>query len=465
MIKLNYSSRRCSIVRDQSSLIIAIWINFYIAFLGYPILTFAQTLSYKDIKQLIEQEQLNCLDSLTKREKELYYSPPELKLKYLLKAQQRIGVNLDIDSMRKQIKDQDAQSKKVSKYQDAICFTILQGVLDDVLSVYNDLGGKAAIFRPHSACSYCNDINADVRNLEGEYVLFINHRTPTFCYQMTKAVIPIVNITTQDSSMFFSYTRSDLIQQIHKDSILQNRFISLLEYFFTGKQFPDIIISSDYNNFLSSFTHFQEFFIVAHETIHAFEKHNVTQTFPLSGDDTLTKHDYLMLKKRLCASWRNEFIADYNAQKMLSYFCEKKNDTLFKELNKLSGVLFLTYYDILKKVFYIHKYKSSQPNLSSNDVKKIKLITDVVTSDSENDSLYYEIDNAWVNDDHPPFELRIQMLSDEIIREASVNRKKGRISEEQYSFFLLGRNLIITMQTLYKVCENRLIEKIKNEKK
>jgi hypothetical protein len=407
-------------------------------------------------KMEIEHIQEDCLDMLTIDEKAMYFEDSVKRMADLKIAARRLGFKFDSALIARTVRA-IRESKRISVHQDPNSYEILADDLEDVLSVFRKVGVSMAEFAPVCASSYCPDLNADTRLLGGRYVIFVNHRIPGFCYQMLKAMVQVVEINPIDSGKLeIAYTKADLVEKVHADSALQERFIAQLQFFHSGKKFKDFKFPTDYNSLLETFTHAQELFIVGHETAHALYEDNIDKALPLSSSATWTKADSLVLKKRLCLSWAYELRADDVAQKLLSKWCDEKNDPRFRELDKLSGMLFFTYYDILDRTEYIFNNGKPRPSFSPEDLRGIELITRCLTNKCP-DSAYETIDNRWLGQDHPPIELRIQVLSERVMQEVQADMDNLLVSDFQRHLFLLGRNLILTLETLYNVCLDRLL--------
>ncbi len=399
----------------------------------------------------IEKIQLSCFDNLTESEKKILFADKETRRKLMH------SLNLLPVEEADKASDLLGKANPPWKYQDPVSYHIVGTVLNEVIESMKANGSEVKLIPPY-ATSYCFDVNADARKLGDDYVLFINHRLPLFCYQMTKAILAMTAIDTTDKYVSIEYRRQDLIRNLRNDTLLQKRFIEQLRYFHHGKKFKEYKLPELYSGIASTLTDAQEFFIVAHELNHALNRHDPEKEFPVSDSEIATPADLIVKRKRLAASWRNEILADIGAQRLLEVRSIQNKETMLGITYILGGMLFLTYQEILNKAGYIFENGKEIPALNPDDMDNIGLITQAFTSEKTSDSDYAKIDRMWLDKTHPPYRLRVELLSAEISSYLKEARSAGFMDEEKESFFKLTRNVLTVIDVLYSICTPRLIE-------
>lgn len=350
--------------------------------------------------------------------------------------------------------DNMEQMQPPSRYQDLNSFWIIRNVLSHALPICKAANICDRSFNPKFATLYCPDINADARKVNNEFVLFVNGKLISFCYSMINAIVETIGIDVRDSVVSISLSKAEMLRKVKKDTLLQQRFIAQLRYAFSGKKYKDYVRPSDYDPFVIELTNCMELFFISHELYHASQKHDLNSSFKFSDNETYNAADSLLRKKQIATGWSYEVLADYHGQYMLSQYARTIDKDYFWDLARLGGLLYLTFDHVYQKAEHIFTYGERQKSYTTRDLDQIGNLVSSFTAQNAADSLLRSVDWSWTSQDHPPYELRSQLIAGMIEKEMSRGGEQKTVSN---GFFMIGKHLLAAIDILYNSCEAELI--------
>ena len=352
-----------------------------------------------------------------------------------------------------------------TKYQDIGTYFLLNDLIEKINTTNNSIKLYKSNIKPRYATLWTNEINAESRRVNGEYVLFFNKRVFDFCLTMSKFASKSVKFNNEDNGqMSFSIDLDTLIKRIESDNELQERFIySLLEFHYNLAPDP-FLLDDDHNSMIINLINSMELFVLSHEYTHAALEHDLKGKFEAIGETYDSKEDTITLKKQVVESWQNEIIADIYGQTIINESSNFENNYYLKDFDKIGGVFFLQCLNILDESLFIFQNKFEKPNLSLSDSLTLNEILSNVFVEKNSRRINYDaISNTWLNTLHPPIEIRKAFILNVLQKNIKKEMLDSRITKEQYAFYNLALNMTILIEKLFEITKDELLILANNE--
>ena len=423
------------------------------------------TMTFKSIEEI----QKNSIESLYgKDEIPSFLNPDTLKRafqdvdKWFEKEQ---GKKFMTDKDSKEILKQISKLNPPTKYQDIGTYFLLYNLVEKINATNNSIKLYKRTIKPKYATLWTNEINAESRKVNGEYVLFFNKRLFDFCLTMSKlASKPVEFNHEENNQMSLSIDIDTLIKRVESDRGLQERFVyALLEFHYNVAPDP-FLLDDDHNSMVISLINSMELFVLSHEYTHAALQHDLKGKFQAIGETYNTKEDTITLKKRLVESWQNEIIADIYGQTIINNYGNIENNYYLKDFDKVGGFFFLQCADILDKSLFILQNKFEKPSPSIQDSLTTNEILSNIFADKDSMKVDYDkIDNAWLNTLHPPTEIREAFILSVLQKNIKNEMLNNSITKEQYAFYNLAINMTVVTEKLFEITKDKLLILARNE--
>ena len=407
---------------------------------GQAILSTRDSLTYDSIalvqkahlKQLPESYANDLFDSATIR----------AKYRTVLLEQQKKDPSswryITVDSLIKI----DAKIAVYSKWQDRETYWIL----DKVINQLNTTNAIHSIFEkpylPKYGTLHSKHINAASQRLNNEFVLFVNVRSLTFCWEMAKLMSQFL---TYDSKGGFDANLEKMTDKIRSDTSILSEFSILLQRFYRGASTKRPALDTFHQVLYSPMATAMEFFVASHEYAHGYFEHNLPSVIELMRSPYADS----LLKKNLILSWRNELIADIYAQRLMNFYVDKfagRNELLY---NRYGGLLFLAAFNILEKVNYTFVNGSEPFDINRKDPIFLELMNNI----NPDETLHVNtsrIDSKWINEQimHPSISLRMSLVRAEV--EKAKHQTEAPYTQQQLNYEKLAQNFVAALDYLYE---------------
>ena len=433
------------------------------------ILTLLSFLSCRTTKTYreIETIQKSYIEKLYGNEIPSFLNPDTLK-----KAFQDVDKWFEREQGEKFISEEDSKEilKQISKlnpptkYQDIGTYFLLYNLIKKINTTNNKIKLYKRTENPLYATLWTNEINAESRKVNGQYVLFFNKRLFDFCLTMSKLALKPVQFNAEGNDMMSLTTDIDtLIERLIQDKELQERFVyALLEFHYNVAPDP-FLLDNNHNPLVINLINSMELFVLSHEYTHAALKHDLKGKFQALGETYSTKEDTLTLKKRLVESWQNEILADIYGQIVINNHSIIENNYYLKDFNKVGGFFFLQCADILDKSLYILQNKKEKTSSITDSVTTNEILNNLFANMDSIKINYDKIDASWLSTLHPPNEIRELFILNILQKNINKEMLNNNITNEQYGFYNLAINMTLVIEKLYEITKDKLLLLANNE--
>ncbi|WP_342333016.1 hypothetical protein [Pedobacter sp. FW305-3-2-15-E-R2A2] len=268
-------------------------------------------------------------------------------------------------------------------------------------------------YSPKYGTYYHNSIEAERKSAKNDYLILIHSRYITFCHQMGKVALQFYknsneNIDIPDTSIIKSTLRS-------AEEIPMNFLYTFLEFNYPKFPINDSLLMETQpwlrRDFVSKAVQYwnnaNETFLIGHEYSHALLKHKID-----AEDGNELMNDALNLQ-----SWQNELQADSLSQEILcDITANGKKDSFQMGWNKYllyGGLFYLNTLKIYEDGQYVMANGMQPPKLSQSDYQTIMQIIQS-KGDLNNLKRFASLGSAIKSKDHPPTEIRIELIERQI---------------------------------------------------
>jgi hypothetical protein len=385
--------------------------------------------------------------------------------------------------MRSTIKLFDSLHSPKSRYQDRYTYQLYSTSLKQVVDVAKATKYTQKYINPKLAVIYTTEVNADVRPICKEKVIFISEGTLEIITLITRQMLLSVPSHILDSLKKGKIYSANEIKPfiITKANI---DFIKEQAVNFTFGKVPNNSMQMPwaYAPIFVELVESQYDFIIAHEYSHVAKNHSINE-FSSRNELMVSAFDTFTAKRKLLKSLSNEFQADFFAQKMLIAIASVRKTEHYQHMAYLGGFLYLTSQKFIDNIQRIRmgseiedslatkmqsdstvkewvKYNAQLIDLGEEDLRQLRKDTAMYNTYLARQTQKVNFDNIpyyWINRSHPPTLFRVLLVSNVILRHLMLN--EPRMPDSNLAHYQFGLAFVSTMEELFSY----IVLELKNE--